>query len=90
VTALLSTAHLVDLALALLVAESLLLAHRHRRGRTGIPARDLLPNMLAGAALLAALRLALADAPWYWLLTALAVALAAHLADLRRRLSHAA
>ncbi len=47
--------------------------------------RDLLATLLAGAALLAALRLALAGAEWTWVALALLAALIAHLFDLARR-----
>jgi hypothetical protein len=55
--------------------------------RSGSPLRlvELMPNLLAGAALLLALRLALADADWWWLALALTTALIAHLADLQSR-----
>lgn len=46
---------------------------------------DLLATLLAGLALLAALRVALAGADWRWLALALLAALIAHLFDLARR-----
>lgn len=46
---------------------------------------DLLATLLAGLALLAALRLALGGADWRWLALALLAALIAHLFDLARR-----
>jgi hypothetical protein len=79
--------HLVDLVLALMALETLALLYFHRRTGRGIAPRDLLPNVLAGAFLLLALRAALADAAIGWLMAALLLALAAHLADLARRWS---
>jgi hypothetical protein len=46
---------------------------------------DLLLTLLSGLGVMLALRLALAGADWEWLGLALLAALAAHLADLRRR-----
>jgi hypothetical protein len=76
--ALFANGRIVDAILLLTVAETLALLLW--RGRT-----DLLATLLAGLALLAALRLALAGAAWPWLALALLAALAAHLADLARR-----
>lgn len=68
---------IVDAALLLAAAEALALALARRR--------DLLATLLAGLCLLAAVRLALAGAPWPWLALSLLAALAAHLADMARR-----
>lgn len=62
----------------------------HRRTGAGVAPADLLPNLLAGAALLVAVRLAATGAWWGWLALALTGALLAHAADLRRRWRHAA
>jgi hypothetical protein len=76
---------IVDLLLALLAAEALLLAIvRHWSGR-GPPLRALLASLLAGAGLLLALRAALAGAPWQTTASWLATAFAAHLWDLGQR-----
>jgi hypothetical protein len=72
-----ASGRIVDAILLLTAAEAVVLL---RRGRT-----DLLATLLAGVALLAALRLALAGAAWPWLALALLASLAAHLADLARR-----
>jgi len=50
-----------------------------------LPKGPLLPNLLAGLGLLAALRLSLADAGLAWVALALAAAGVAHLLDLRAR-----
>ena len=77
--------HILDLILLLVLAEALLLAwHHHLTGR-GPPLRALLPNLLSGAALLVAVRLALVQSGWLWVAAALLFALLAHLADLRQR-----
>ena len=72
-----ASGRIVDAILLLTAAEALMLLWRGRA--------DLFATLLAGFALLAALRLALAGAAWPWLALALLVALAAHLADLARR-----
>lgn len=80
-----ATGRVVDLALALMVAEALVLALYWRLRRRGIPGIDLAINLLAGAALLLALRAALTGAGWPWVAAWLAAALAAHAGDLARR-----
>jgi hypothetical protein len=85
VTAWLDPARWVDVILGLVVLEAMaLLVYRRLTGR-GIAPADLLPNLAAGASLLVALRAGLAGAGAGWIALWLAVALAAHLADLRRR-----
>jgi hypothetical protein len=85
VAELFGSGRVVDLILALIVLEALALALIHRRTGRGIAPADFLPTLLAGACLLLALRAALAGSGWVWIAAALAGALAAHLADLRRR-----
>lgn len=46
----------------------------------------LLPNLLAGASLMLAVKIAVTNAPWYWLAAALTAALLAHIVDLISRL----
>jgi hypothetical protein len=79
--------HVVDLILLVVVLEALLIGGLwQRRGRGVAPSR-LLPNLLAGVALLLALRAALTGAPWPWIAGALAAAGVAHLVDLAGRWS---
>lgn len=74
---------LVDLAVAFALAEACALAwHHHATGR-GLPARDWLPNLAAGLALMLALRAA--ALPWQHLALWLTLAGAAHALDLRQR-----
>jgi len=80
-----SAGRLIDLVLLLVAAEFVVLAFWHARRGRGIAARDLLPNLLAGAALLLAARSAFTGAPWLWTLGWLALALAAHTTDMARR-----
>ena len=85
---LLSTGHIVDVILGLVLLEALvLLIHARRTGR-GIAPLALLPNLVAGSCLLLALRSALVDAPWLWTAAWLIVALLAHLTDLGQRWRH--
>jgi len=76
---------IVDLILFVVVLESVVIGYIRARHRSGIEWRALLPNLLAGAALLLALRAAITDAAWPWISTWLAVAGLAHVADLRTR-----
>jgi len=45
-----------------------------------------LPNLLAGASLMLAIKMVVTDAPWHWLAAALTAALLAHIVDLISRL----
>jgi hypothetical protein len=77
--------HVADLAVALALAEWAWLAIHHRRTGYGLSGADLAGNVMAGVALLLALRCALTGGWWIWIAACLAAALAAHVADLRRR-----
>lgn len=84
-TALFTSGRIVDLILAMVVLEALvLLAYKFLTGR-GIAAVSLLINLLAGAFLLMALRSALIESYWAWTAAWLAAALFAHVADLAQR-----
>ena len=83
--ALIESGALIDAILALVAIQFLGLAWLHRARGIGPAPRDLWPNLAAGAALLLALRAALTDAAWIFVALWLAVALAAHLIDLRNR-----
>jgi hypothetical protein len=76
---------IVELILALMVLEALVLGLHHRRTGRGIAPLDLVLNLAAGALLLLALRAALVDPDPLAPAPYLAVALLAHLADLARR-----
>jgi hypothetical protein len=80
---LLLSGRLIDIILLLVALEIFLL--RSLRSRGAPPVVALLPNLLAGACLLLALRLALGQASWVWLALALVASLVAHLMDLRQR-----
>jgi len=77
----------IELILVLVVLEGIALTVYHRRTGRGPSASMLVPNLIAGAALLLAVRLALTDAWWGWLAGALLLALLAHLLDLGMRWS---
>jgi hypothetical protein len=76
---------MIDLILLLIVAEALLLGCYHRVTGRGPALVDVLPNLLSGALLLLAVRLALTQAHWGWLALVLLLSLLTHLLDLRRR-----
>ena len=80
---------IVDIALAVLVVESLALYAWRRRARGGISPWALLANLGAGGSLMLALRAALTGAGWTWIATWLVAALVFHLADLAQRLNRA-
>lgn len=77
--------HVVDIILALTVAEALLIIRHYRRTGRGLPPSDLLPTLAAGAGLLLALRAALTGADAHIIALWLLVAMVAHLVDLRGR-----
>ena len=77
--------HLVDGILVLVLVEVVALVLLWQRTRRGIAPADLIPNILAGAFLLLALRLALGGAGWMVCSAALAAAGIAHLVDLHCR-----
>jgi hypothetical protein len=83
--ALFASGRIVDMILALMVIEAMLLALYRRGTGHGPVLADMMPTLLAGFALLAALRCALAGWWWGWIGACLAAALAAHVADLSRR-----
>jgi hypothetical protein len=80
------TPAVVDLILAGVAFEAiLLLAYRRRTGR-GVAALPLLANLAAGASLMLALRMSMSDGPASaWIPACLSVALVAHLIDLTSR-----
>jgi hypothetical protein len=78
--ALLSSPHLIDFILAFTVIEGFVVVRWRRRSAT-----EVATMLCPGIFLLLALRAALAGAAWPWVPAALAVALVAHLADLRMR-----
>lgn len=75
----------VDLILAIVCLELLGISLYWHVTRRGIAPVRLLPNLLAGAALLLALRLALSDFAWPWYTACLAIAGIANVTDLRQR-----
>ena len=77
--------HLVDLVLAVLVIEAIVLMLHDRRTGQGIASRDCLGLLGAGLFLALALRCALSGAWLGWIALSLLLALLAHLDDLRRR-----
>lgn len=82
---LLEPVRLIDLILVAAVAELCVLYVWLPRSGRDLRLVDLLPNLVAGFALLVAIKLAVSDAPWFWFALCLAVALLAHILDLRQR-----
>lgn len=83
--ALFNSGRIVDLIIALVVVEAMVLfIYRYLTGR-GVALPDLATNLLAGVFLLLALRSALLQAASDWTAVWLAAALVAHVADLATR-----
>lgn len=81
-----ASGRIVDLVIAVIVVEALVLVARHRLAGRGPAPASILPNLAAGLALALALRAALAGAAWPWLAAALLAAGVAHLIDLGLRI----
>jgi len=79
VSALFASGHAVDIVLAVMLIEMIVLIARRGKAATIILA------FLPGALILLAVRAALTGAGWQWVALALAASFPAHLADLRRR-----
>jgi hypothetical protein len=87
VAELFASGHVVDLIIAFMVVEAVVLLAWRRRTGHGIAPGPLVASLLAGFFLLLALRSALTGAPWAVMAGWLLAALVAHLADLIRRLT---
>ncbi|MBL8671482.1 MAG: hypothetical protein JNK11_12575 [Alphaproteobacteria bacterium] len=83
-----SSGAVIDLILAIMAIECVVVAIHYRRTGRGIGLADMLGNLLAGAGLLMALRASLTQAGWELVAAWLAIALVAHLADVYRRWRH--
>jgi fatty acid desaturase len=80
-----ASGRIVDLILAFTVFEVVALSLYRRRTGHGVPAIDIVFNLLSGICLLGALRCALGGAWWGWIGACLFGSLVAHVADLWRR-----
>lgn len=89
-TELIASGVIIDLILALMVAEGILLWVHHRRTGQGLALADIALMLAAGACLMLAVRAALVGAGPHWIAACLAGSLVAHLADLVRRWRSAA
>jgi NhaP-type Na+/H+ and K+/H+ antiporter len=87
VTSLFATGRVVDLILGLVLIEVIALAVVRTRTKRGVNPFDLIASLLAGIALLFALRGALTGSGWPVIAVCLGAALVAHLWDLSRRWS---
>lgn len=82
-----TSGRIIDLILVLVALEIAALPWLLKLLGSETTLADLLPNILAGAALLIAVRLGITDTGWVWIGASLFAALLAHLWDLRKRLS---
>lgn len=80
-----ATGRIADLVIALMAIEAVMLIGYRRTTGHGIGVPQVLSNLAAGICLFLALRMALTGAPWTWIGAALALSLAAHIADLKFR-----
>ena len=80
-----SSGRIVDLVLAFVVVEAVLLIAYRVRSRSGLRVPDIVLMLLPGVCLLLALRAALVGATPLAILLLLTLSLCAHLADLWRR-----
>jgi len=85
---LVATGGLLDPVLLLIGVEIVGLWLIRRRVKRLPSLTHLLPNILAGAALILALRLSLTGASWVWIPTLLTLSLIAHLSDLWLRVQN--
>jgi len=76
---------LVDLIIGFTVLEIIGLWLFHRVTGRGLNASRLLPNLLAGLSLMLAVRAAMAQAAWPWIVIPMAASGLFHVADLRQR-----
>lgn len=82
-----ASGRIIDLILVLVALEIAALPWLLRRLASQTTLADLLPNILAGAALLLAVRLSITGIGWTWIGATLFTALLAHLWDLGKRLA---
>ena len=80
-----ASGRLVDLILLIVAIEAIVLIVYWRATGKGIAPRNLLPNLIAGALLLLALRLTIAGAGWMAICGCLAAAGVANVVDVMRR-----
>jgi hypothetical protein len=76
---------LVDLIIGFTVLEIVGLWLFHRLTGRGLDAPRLLPNLMAGLSLMLAVRAAMAQAAWPWIVIPMAASGLFHVADLRQR-----
>lgn len=79
------TGRIIELIAVLVLIEALVLAWLWRSRGRGLPPREFVGAMVAGALLMFAVRSALVAAPWVHTAAWLAAALIAHMADLALR-----
>ena len=82
---LVSSGRIVDIALAVLVVEVLVIIGVRRVTGSGVATPSLLINAGAGGSLMLALRAALSGSAWTWVATFLVAALVFHAADVAER-----
>ena len=82
---LIESGRIVDIALAVLVVEIVVILGIRQMTGAGVPAPSLLINAGAGGSLMLALRAALVNDGWVWVAVFLVAALGFHAADVAQR-----
>ena len=77
--------HLIDIAIAVIVLELVVLLSIRQKTRAGLRPLDLIGQLSAGVCLLLAVRCAVTGADYRWTLFFLSASFPAHLFDLTRR-----
>lgn len=78
----LSSGQLIDIVIAVTLLECAALILYHRLTKRGLAPRDYLLNLAAGLCLMLALRSALSETGWLWMVLCLMAAGLAHVTDL--------
>ena len=81
---------LVDTVIVITLLELAFLLVYHHQTKRGLAPRDYLLNLLSGLSLMLALRCALTGSAWFFIASWVAVAGAAHVADIAMRLQQRA
>lgn len=83
--ALVESGRLLDIVIAFTLLEIAALWLFHRRTGRGLSLRRFLPNLMAGLFLMLAVRSAMVQADWIWIVLPLLASAVSHALDLRQR-----
>ena len=83
--ALVASGRLLDIVIVFTLLEIAVLWLHHRRTGRGLSLARLLPNLMAGVFLMLAVRSAMVQAHWIWIVLPLLASAVSHALDLRQR-----